>query len=81
MAIVPIQSYFEGDFVLNMVPLNSDDTMDVVAEKMAFHSVNRRVKKQDRPMAVRFNGEVLPTTTTVSEAGIVQMDYVEAFYQ
>lgn len=81
MAIVPVQSYFEGDFVLNMVPLNSDDTMDVVAEKMAFHSVNRRVEKQDRPMAVRFKGEVVSPETTVEEAGIVHMDYVEAFYQ
>lgn len=80
MAIVPIQSYFHGDFVLNMVPVNDDDTMEVVGEKMAFHSVNRRVPKQDEAISVRFNGEVVPKGTTVAEAGITRMDYLEAFY-
>lgn len=80
MALMPVQAQVEGDFVLNLVPIDSDDSMDVVAGKIAHHSVNRRVAAQDKPLRVRHNGHVLPQDATPASAGIAPLDFVEAFY-
>lgn len=80
MALLPVQGQVEGDFVLNLVPIDSDDTMDVVAGKIAHHSVNRRVAQQDKPLRVRFNGHVLPADATPASAGVAPLDFLEAFY-
>lgn len=80
MALMPVQGQVLGDFVINLVPIDSDDTMDVVAEKIAHHSVNRRVAKQDKPLRVRHNGHVLPVDATPESAGVGPLDYLEAFY-
>jgi toluene monooxygenase system protein B len=80
MALMPVQGQVLGDFVINLVPIDSDDTMDVVAEKIAHHSVNRRVAKQDRPLRVRHHGHVLPVDATPASAGVSPLDYLEAFY-
>ena len=58
MAAFPIHSNFEGDFVIQLVEIDTDDTMDQVAEKCAYHSVGRRVKAQpDKVMRVRKHRE------------------------
>lgn len=80
MALLPVQGQVLGDFVLNLVPIDSDDTMDVVAEKIAHHSVDRRVAKQNKPLRVRFHGHVLPRDSTPASAGVGPLDYLEAFY-
>lgn len=81
MALMPVQGCVAGDFVLNLVPIDTEDTMDVVATKIAHHSVRRRVAAQDKPLLVRFNGHTLATDATPVSAGIGPMDFVEAFYQ
>ncbi len=43
MALFPLVSNVEGDFVLQLLPVDTDDTMDQVAEKAAYHSIGRRV--------------------------------------
>ena len=43
MALFPITGRFVGDFVPHLVPVDTEDTMDVLAEKVAVHSVGRRV--------------------------------------
>jgi toluene monooxygenase system protein B len=63
------------------VPIDSDDSMDVVAGKLAHHSVNRRVAQQNKPLRVRFHGQVLPTDATPASVGIAPLDFVEAYYQ
>lgn len=80
MALMPVQGQVLGDFVINLVPIDSEDTMDVVAEKIAHHSVNRRVAHQDKPLRIRHNGQVLETDATPESAGVGPLDYVEAFY-
>lgn len=80
MAMLPVQAMVLGDFVINLVPIDTDDTMDVVAQAIAHHSVNRRVAQQDKPLRVRFNGEVLPVDATPASAGVGLLDYLEAFY-
>lgn len=80
MAMLPVQGMVLGDFVINLVPIESTDTMDKVAEAIAYHSVNRRVAKQDKPLRIRFNGHVLPLDATPESAGVGLLDYLEAFY-
>jgi hypothetical protein len=43
MALFPIYGLFKGDFVPHLVAVDTDDTMDQVAEKIAVHSVGRRI--------------------------------------
>lgn len=73
MALFPIHSNFERDFVIQLVPVDTDDTMDQVAEKCAYHSINRRVKEQpSKTLRVRHheNGTIFPREMKVSEAGL-----------
>ena len=72
MAAFPINSNFEGDFVMQLVPVDTDDTMDQVAEKCAYHSVGRRVSPQpEKIMRVRLHNasENYPRDMKVSDAG------------
>ena len=67
MALFPITGRFVGDFVPHLVAVDTDDTMDQVAEKVAVHSVGRRVA---RPADfdgydVLFNGELLAPGATL----------------
>lgn len=43
MALFPIYGMFAGDFLPHLVAVDTDDTMDQVAEKVAVHTVGRRV--------------------------------------
>ncbi len=43
MALFPIVGRLVGDFIPHLVAVDTDDTMDTVAEKVAVHSVGRRV--------------------------------------
>ena len=73
MALFPIHSNFERDFVIQLVPVDTEDTMDQVAEKCAHHSINRRVRPQpDKVLRVRHheNGTVFPRNMLVSDAGL-----------
>lgn len=45
MALFPIYGVFKGDFVPHLVAVDTDDTMDQVAAKIAVHSVGRRVPR------------------------------------
>lgn len=84
MAVVPLVSNFEGDFVLQLVPVEDSDTMAAVAEKAAVHSVGRRVAAQPgRTLRVRLQGasDPFPPTATVAEVGLAPMDCIEVFFE
>jgi toluene monooxygenase system protein B len=71
MAAFPIHSNFQGDFVLQLVEVDTEDSMDAVAEKCAYHSVGRRVAPQpDKVMRVRNHEskEVYPREMKVCDA-------------
>ena len=73
MALFPIHSNFERDFVVQLVPVDTEDTMDEVAAKCAHHSVNRRVQPQpDKILRVRHhqNGTIFPRDMKVADAGL-----------
>ena len=80
MALFPVQGIFDGDFVVLLVPVDTDDPMTVVAEKIAHHVVGRRVAAQDKPMRVRRQGEFLANDVTVAESGLAPLDVLEVVY-
>lgn len=80
MAIVPLQAAFRGDFVALLVPVGDQDTMEVVAQKVAHHVIRRRLPPRDAPMRVQYNDRVLPPDQTVAQARILPMSFVEVFY-
>jgi toluene monooxygenase system protein B len=83
MALFPLVSNFENDFVIQLLPVDTDDTMDQVAEKAAFHSVARRmwelpegtvlrVKEQDSP-------QPFARDVTVAASGIGPMTCIVVY--
>jgi toluene monooxygenase system protein B len=80
MALFPVQGIFDGDFVVLLVPVDTDDPMTVVAEKIAHHVVGRRVAAKDRPVRVRRQGEFLADDATVAESGLSPLDVLEVVY-
>ncbi len=84
MALFPLTSNFEGDFVLQLVAVDSENTMDEVAAAAAVHSVGRRVRaRPDCIMRVRRQDatEFLPRTMKVSESGLKPTETVEIIWE
>lgn len=83
MALFPLTSNFEGDFVLQLVPIDTENTMDEFAAAAAVHSVGRRVR--DRPGQIlrvrRSGGEFLPRDLKVGEAGFKPTETLEIIWQ
>lgn len=84
MALFPLTSNFEEDFVLQLLAVDTEHTMDEVAAAAAHHSVGRRVA--DRPghvMRVRRQGstEPLPRAMTVIESGLAPMECIEVVWE
>lgn len=83
MALFPLSSLFEDDFVIQLVPVDTEDNMDDVAQKCAYHSVNRRVLPVDgKVMRVKrhSNGEVFPRNMRVQDANLLATETIEVFY-
>lgn len=84
MALFPLTSNFEGDFVLQLVPVDTENTMDEVAAAAAVHSVGRRVRaRPDCIMRVRRQDatEFLPRTMKVSESGLKPTETIEIIWE
>jgi len=84
MTTVALAVNFESDFVLQLVPVESDFTMDQVAEAAAHHSLNRRVRPQPgRTLRVRLQDGAEPfgRETTVEQAGFQEMETIEVYYE
>lgn len=83
MALFPIISNFQHDFVLQLVPVDTDNTMDEVAAAAAHHSVGRRVASQPgRVVRVRRQGEAgfLPRTARLHQTDIAPMETLEFIF-
>jgi toluene monooxygenase system protein B len=84
MALFPLTSNFEGDFVLQLLPIDTENTMDEVTAAAAYHSVGRRVNpKAGHILRVRKQGgkEFLPRTMKVSEAGFQPTECIEIIWE
>lgn len=73
---VPINAMFEDDFVTQLVLVLDTDTLDEAARKVAAQVVGRRVPPRDAGLVVRFDGKVVPGSTTVAQSGISPLDIV-----
>jgi toluene monooxygenase system protein B len=84
MALFPLTSNFEEDFVLQLLPVDTESTMDEVAAAAAHHSVGRRVAaRPGHVMRVRRqdSDELLPRSMTVSESGLLPMECIEVVWE
>lgn len=83
MALFPVISNFQHDFVLQLVPVDTENTMDEVAAAAAHHSVGRRVKPQpDKVIRVRRQGgeSFFPRQAKLSETDIKPMESLEFIF-
>lgn len=84
MALFPLNSNFQEDFVLQLLPVDTEDTMDEVAAAAAYHSVGRRVApRPGHIMRIRRQGseKLLPRTMKVSESGLKPMECIEVVWE
>lgn len=83
MAMFPITSNFEGDFVMQLVVVDDDATMDEVASACAEHSINRRVApRPGKILRVRRHstGEVYPRSMRLKEIGLLPTEAVDVIF-
>jgi toluene monooxygenase system protein B len=83
MALFPIISNFQYDFVLQLVAVDTDNTMDEVAAAAAHHSVNRRVAPQpSKVIRVRRQGaeDFYPRGSRLHETDIKPMETLEFIF-
>ncbi len=69
MALFPITGRFVGDHIPHLAAVDTEDTFDQIAEKVAVHSVGRRLpgNPEAEGYEVLFNGEVLPGDQRLEE--------------
>ncbi|MEV6153740.1 toluene-4-monooxygenase system B family protein [Nonomuraea sp. NPDC052129] len=80
MALLPLSANFENDVFAMLVPVDDQDTAQVVGQKIAEHAVGHRVAAGSVPIRVRHEGRVLPPEQRIGEAGVGPLDHVEAFF-
>jgi toluene monooxygenase system protein B len=83
MALYPLISNFQHDFVLQLLAVDTENTMDEVAAAAAHHSVGRRVAPQPgKVIRVRRQGDsaFIPRETKLADAGIKPMECVEFIF-
>lgn len=84
MSAFPFISNFQGDFLLQLVAADSDNTMDQVAGAAAYHSVGRRVAPQPgKAIRVRRQGDeaFFPRTMKLSDSGVKPMECLEFYFE
>jgi toluene monooxygenase system protein B len=68
MALFPVYGVFKGDFVPHLVAVDTDDSINTVAEKIAVHSVGRRLPAQPgKALRVSVGERVVPGDATLGQ--------------
>ncbi len=83
MALFPLISNFQNDFVLQLLPVDTENTMDEVAAAAAYHSVGRRVAAQPgKVVRVRRQGasDFIPRDKRLGETDIKPMECIEFIF-
>lgn len=84
MATIPFVMNFEEDFVLQLLPVDSENTMDQVAAAAAHHAVGLRVlARPGKVMRVRLQGanEPLDRMLKVCDAQLKPMQCIEVVWE
>jgi toluene monooxygenase system protein B len=77
---IPVNAKFGNDFVMHVIVVNTADTMAEVAQKVAYHSVGKRVRPQDRDMVVYYEGRAVANNESVSQVGIGPFQHIFVDY-
>lgn len=83
MALFPVISNFQHDFVLLLLPVDTDNTMDEVAAAAAHHSVGTRVAPQpEKIVRVRRQGatDFFPRDVRLGETDVRPMETLEFIF-
>lgn len=80
MALLPLSGTFIGDITTVGIVVDDEDTAEVVGQKIARHSVGRRVAASSAAIRVRLGGRVLEQDEIIGTAGASPYDHVEAFF-
>lgn len=83
MALFPVISNFQFDFLLQLVAVDTDNSMDEVAAAAAHHSVGRRVAPQPgKVIRVRRQGSdtFYPRQAKLSQTDIKPMEALEFIF-
>jgi len=78
--LVAINAKFGDDFVVHVVVVSRADSMAEVAQKVARHSVGKRIRPQALDMVVHYEGRAVAAHITVAEAGIRPLQHVFVDY-
>jgi Toluene-4-monooxygenase system protein B (TmoB) len=87
MAAFPITGRFVGDFVPHLVAVDTEDTMDEVAQKVASFSVGHRIAQPtDNPgYEVLLDGEVLPPSqqfgTVLADRQLLPLQWIDVRFR
>jgi toluene monooxygenase system protein B len=84
MALFPLTSNFEEDFVLQLLAVDTEHSMDEVAAAAAYHSVGRRVApRPGQTMRVRRQAsmELFPRNKKGAEGGLSPMECLEVVWE
>lgn len=84
MATIPLAANVDGDFVLKLLPVDSENTMDDVAAAAAANSVGIHVADQpDRALRVKKQGADAPYAreTTVADSGLAATECIEIYFE
>jgi toluene-4-monooxygenase system protein B len=83
MAPFPIVGRFVGDFFPHLVAVDTDDTMDVVAAKVALHSVGTRITAPARASAydVFVDDRRIEPSTTLGELNLLPLQWVDVKFR
>ncbi|MBO0819542.1 MAG: hypothetical protein J2P26_01690 [Nocardiopsaceae bacterium] len=79
MALLPLSGTFTGDLTTVGIAVDDADTAEVVGQKVAHHSVGRRVAARPAPIRVRHGGRVLAADEIIGQVA-APFDHVEAFF-
>jgi toluene monooxygenase system protein B len=82
MASLPLTTSFEGDFILKLVVVDEDDTMDRIAAAIASHTADRTAPARSAVLRVRRQGMAAPfgRSVTARAANLEPMECVEVYY-
>ncbi|MCF4167012.1 toluene-4-monooxygenase system B family protein [Zavarzinia compransoris] len=83
MALFPLSSNFEGDFVVQLVVVDDGATMDEVASACAVHSIDRRVApRPGKVLRIRRHstGELYPREMLVKNTGLMPTETIDVIF-
>ncbi|MCB1755591.1 MAG: toluene-4-monooxygenase system B family protein [Gammaproteobacteria bacterium] len=83
MSAFPIHAALERDFLVQLIVVDLNDSMDQVAEKVAYHCVGRRVAPREGVMRVRKHraAELFPREMTVAESGLKPTEVIDVIFE